>query len=242
MPTAASTLRSIALENPATIRVFERHNLDYCCGGRRPLAEACTEKGIATETVLAELEAALAQQNAPEKDLSKAGAAEIISHINQTHHVYVRSELPRLAPLAEKVALKHGPAHPEYVQLQRQLRTLNNELLDHLMKEEQILFPYVEAIERNLQGAGEAPHACFATVGSPIRQMLHEHEAAGALMAKMRANTNNFTPPADACPTLAGLLHGLDEFERDLHRHIHLENNLLFPLAISLEEKAMASA
>jgi regulator of cell morphogenesis and NO signaling len=239
MLTAQSTLRSIALENPATIRVFERHHLDYCCGGRRPLAEACAEKGLDLAAVLTEMDASLAGTATAERDFTQATLAELIRHIVQTHHAFVRSELPRLYPLAEKVARKHGPVHPPYVEVEHQLRQLGAELMDHLAKEEAILFPYIEALEKSRNG-GELPHACFATVASPIQMMLHEHEAAGALLEKMRTATNGFTPPADACPTLAGLLHGLAEFERDLHRHIHLENNLLFPRAIAMERPALA--
>jgi regulator of cell morphogenesis and NO signaling len=240
MLTTQSTLRSIALENPATIRVFERYHLDYCCGGRRPLAEACAENGLDSSAVLADLEATLRGAATAERDFTQATQAELIGHIVGTHHAFVRSELPRLLPLAEKVARKHGPLHPEYVEVERQLRQLSAELLDHLAKEETILFPYVEALEKSRSG-GEFPRACFATVQSPIQMMLHEHEAAGALLLAMRSSTNGFAPPADACPTLAGLLHGLAEFERDLHRHIHLENNLLFPQAMEMERLALAA-
>jgi len=239
MLTLQTTLRAIALEEPATIRVFERFHLDYCCRGRSPLAEACAEKALDTSEVLAALEEATRGSDAVERDFTQATPTELIRHIVQTHHAYVRSELPRLLPLAEKVAAKHGPAHPEYFQVGINLRQLGAELINHLAKEEMILFPYIEALEASRNGNGNAPHACFATVESPIQAMLHEHEAAGALLEEMRAATNGFTPPADACPTLAGLLHGINDFERDLHRHIHLENNLLFPLAISMEKEAM---
>jgi regulator of cell morphogenesis and NO signaling len=139
--------------------------------------------------------------------------------------------------MAKRVAAKHGPAHPEFIQIERQLGQLADELTFHLNKEERILFPYIEALEANRNGDAPAPQACFATVESPIQAMIAEHEAAGALLENMRASTGGFTPPADACPTLAGLLDGLDAFERDLHRHVHLENNLLFPLAIALEKE-----
>jgi regulator of cell morphogenesis and NO signaling len=240
MTTSQTTLRSIALAQPATIRVFERFHLDYCCGGNRPLAEACAQKGISADDVLAALAQATAAPE-PAGDFTQAAPSELIRHIVSTHHAYVRSELPRLLPMAARCATKHGPAHPEVVQIERQLRQLGDELLNHLTKEEIILFPYIEALEKFHNGDGPAPHACFPTVESPVQMMLTEHEAAGALLKEMRAATNNFAPPADACPTLVGLYDGIDAFERDLHRHIHLENNLLFPLAVALEKQLVVA-
>jgi regulator of cell morphogenesis and NO signaling len=237
MLTSQSTLRSIALAQPATIRVFERFHLDYCCGGNRPLAEACAQKGIDPESLLAALAEAANSTESAVRDFSQAAPTELIRHIVETHHAYIRGELPRLLPMAKQVAAKHGPAHPEFIQIERQLGQLADELIFHLNKEERILFPYIEALEANRNGNAPAPHACFATVESPIQAMIAEHEAAGALLENMRASTDGFTPPADACPTLAGLLDDLDAFERDLHRHVHLENNLLFPLAIALEKE-----
>ena len=241
MIAAQSTLRSIALEEPATIRVFERLHLDYCCGGNRALADVCAKAGLDVETVVACL-AEAAQAKAPAiKDYSQAPPAELIHHIVKSHHGYIRNELPRLLPMAQRVAAKHGPMHPEAVQIERQLKQLANELLLHLQKEEIVLFPYIETLERRRNGGAEAPEACFASVESPIRMMMHEHESAGALMEEMRAATSGFTPWNGACPTTVGLYDGLDAFERDLHRHVHLENNLLFPAAITLEQEVLAA-
>ena len=242
MLTPHTTLRAIALETPAAIRVFERHQLDYCCGGRRTLAEACTEKHLDAHEVVQELEAVLAQSEAAPRDLTQDSASEVIGYILETHHSFERAELTRLLPLMKKVAEKHGPAHPEYIQLQWRFQQLNDELRNHFFKEEQVLFPFVLALDSALRSGETLPHACFATVESPIQQMLMEHEGAAVLIADIRSLTNGFTAPADACPTLVGLLYGLAEFERDLHRHMHLENNLLFPKAIALEQKAMAIA
>jgi regulator of cell morphogenesis and NO signaling len=234
---SASTLRSIALEQPATISVFERFHLDYCCGGRRPLAEACASKGIATETVLAALTEAT-QRPHDERDFSQATPAELIHHILEVHHAYIRSELPRLRSMAERVAGKHGAVHPEATLVQRNLAQLADEILFHLDKEERILFPYIEDLERHRDDRAELPHACFGSVESPVQQMIHEHEGAAALLAEMRTVTHGFVPWPEACPTTTGLYHGLDAFEHDLHRHVHLENNLLFPCAVALEKNA----
>lgn len=235
MITAASTLRTIALGSPSTIRVFERLQLDYCCGGNRSLAEACAQKGLDIKSVIAQIAEA---ENAALSDVSaltQATPTELIRHIVSTHHAYVRSEIPRLIPLAQRCALKHGPAHPEYIRIEEQLLELSNDLLFHLDKEERILFPYIEALEASQSKGTARPHACFASVESPIASMLADHEAAGALLNEMRTSTNGFTPHEGACPTVVGFLHSLDAFERDLHQHVHLENNLLFPLATALQ-------
>lgn len=237
---SATTLRSIALEHPATIPVFEHFQLDYCCGGNRPLDQACAEKYIAAEMVLAALHEAVDRQPV-EEDLSGATATELIGHIVATHHAYVRNELPRLQTMAEKVARKHGPIHPEATYIERSLGQLAEELLFHLNKEERILFPYIEQLERSQKESAAPPAACFGSVESPIRQMITEHEGAAGLLQEMREATRGFTPWAGACPSTAGLFYGLKAFERDLHEHVHLENNLLFPRAIALEQETMAA-
>ncbi len=240
MTESASTLRSIALEKPATIRVFERFHLDYCCGGNRPLAEACAEKGIAMGDVLAALDEATGSET-EEQDFSQATLTALIQHIVHTHHAYVRSELPQLQSMAERVAAKHGPTHPETISIQRNLAQLADELNFHLNKEERILFPYIEDLERNHNQDAAPPSACFGSVEGPIQVMINEHESAATLLGEMRAATHGFVPWPEACPTTVGLYHGLDAFERDLHRHVHLENNLLFPRAIEQERKALAA-
>ena len=172
---SADTLRSIALEQPATIRVFERFHLDYCCGGKRPLGEACAQKGVATEEVVAAL--ADAASTAPaEEDFSQATATELIQHIVHTHHAYVRSELPHnCRSMAERVAAKHGPTHPECTSIQRNLEQLAEELIFHLNKEERILFPYIEGLERSRDENAATPSACFGSVEGPIQVMINEH-------------------------------------------------------------------
>lgn len=239
-PSPNVTLRSIALEDPATIRVFENFQLDYCCGGNRPLATACAEKGLNVQAVLNALAAVKAGDEAAQEDWSQATLSALMAHIVATHHLYIRQELPRLLPMAEKVAAKHGPAHPEFQRIAKRLEQEAENLTSHLYKEESILFPYIEALERSRKNEGGAPHGCFGTVENPIRMMMMEHEASGAALEAMREVTQGFTPGAWACPTTVGLLHGLAAFERDLHRHVHLENNLLFPRAIALESQMLA--
>ena len=233
-----TTLRSIALDQPATIRVFENFHLDYCCGGNRPLAEACAEKGIAVDDVLKSLEQSIEGKADLPGGFETVTLPQLIRYIVATHHEFTRAELPRLLLMARKVAGKHGQNHPEVTLVERNIAQLADELMSHLSKEESILFPYIEGLVRSQQGA-EAPHACFGSVESPIRMMIMEHEGAAALLEEMRTATNGFTPWEGACPTSTGLYYGIAEFERDLHRHVHLENNLLFPRAIELEKQTL---
>jgi regulator of cell morphogenesis and NO signaling len=163
----------------------------------------------------------------------------LTAHIVNAHHSYVRRELPRLADLAGKVVNRHGDTKPELPQIQAKITQISDELTEHLAKEEVVLFPYVAKLER-AQAEGEAkPLACFATVASPIAMMTQEHEAAGALMAEIRQLSNDYTLPIGACPTFHAFYGGLHEFEQDLHQHIHLENNILFPRALALEGAAV---
>lgn len=236
MATPQTTVREIALEQPASIRVFEQFGIDYCCGGRKPLAQACEERSIEMKTVLAAIEEASATGGTAARDWSEASLEEICSQIVERHHAYIRTELPRLEMLAQKVVSRHGPNHPELEQIQELVGTLGEELLQHLSKEEMVLFPYIANLERNMADCGPRPLGCFGAVRNPIRVMITEHDAAGDAMARMRALSGGFVPPDGACPTYRGFYQALTEFEKDLHQHIHLENNVLFPRAIELDE------
>jgi regulator of cell morphogenesis and NO signaling len=235
MTATTQTVRDIALEQPSSIRVFEQYGIDYCCGGRKPLAEACATRDIEVDAMLAALEAA-AKGDAPiAEDWSKASLERLSGHIVATHHAYVKKELPRLAMLAQKVVARHGTARAELPVIQAKLTQLDEELSQHLTKEELILFPYIAKLERAINEGGAKPSGCFDTVANPIAMMTQEHDAAGALLAEIRDLSHNFSTPEDACPTYHAFYDGLSEFERDLHQHIHLENNILFPRAIDLE-------
>jgi regulator of cell morphogenesis and NO signaling len=235
MTTLTETVREIALNQPSSIRVFEQYGIDYCCGGRKPLAVACTEQNIEIGSVLAALESAAAHSTPTAEDWSKYSLESLSEHITSRHHAYVKRELPRLDTLAKKVAERHGPTHAEVLAIQSALGKLDQELTQHLAKEEQILFPYIAQLERALADGSEKPQGCFGTVVNPIAMMTQEHEAAGGLLAEIRQLSNSFTPPPDACPTYHAYYDGLKEFEQDLHQHIHLENNILFPRAIEME-------
>jgi regulator of cell morphogenesis and NO signaling len=236
MPTLTDTVREIALQQPSSIRVFEQFGIDYCCGGRKPLAEACAENNISMDSVIAAMEAASATPAELATDWTTASLQSLSGHIVTTHHSYVKRELPRLDDLAAKVVARHGDTRSELTAIQSALSQLNQELTQHLAKEEAVLFPYIVQLEVALATNGPSPHSCFGTVANPIAMMTAEHDAAGELLAAISKLSSRFTTPEGACPTFHAFYDGLKEFEQDLHQHIHLENNILFPRAIALED------
>jgi regulator of cell morphogenesis and NO signaling len=235
------TVREVALENPAATSVLESLGIDYCCGGHLSFEEACAKAGKDVETVrrrLDEASSVTATRQDKSTDWSAKPLTELIAHINGTHHVYVRAETPRLLALADKVASKHGPAHPELLRVHAVVSSLSEELGVHMMKEEQILFPYIVRLEEaHLQHESAPPSCCFGSVENPIRMMIFEHDNAGEALRELRKLTKNYLLPAEACASYTALFEGLKAFEADLHQHIHLENNILFPRSIELAGK-----
>jgi len=232
------TVGEIAAATPGAVRVFEKYKIDYCCGGNRPLREVCEERGLSAETVVAEVEAAAAPGAAPERDWRTAPLSGLIAHIVSTHHEYLKSELPVVANRLEKVIQAHGTKHPEsLLPLREVFLGLAEELEMHLRKEEVVLFPAITELEA-AESEGRRPRPLpFGTVENPIRMMIAEHDGAGHALAEMRRLTGDYTLPADACNTYRALFDGLKEIEADLHTHIHLENNVLFPRATELEAR-----
>lgn len=233
---ATQTVREIALEQPTAIRVFEQFGIDYCCGGRKPLAEACTAGNLELDAVTAALEAAAQTSEQKNENWSGKSLESLSAHIVTTHHAYVKRELPRLGFLAQKVVNRHGSTRPELPRIAETLARLEEELTPHLAKEEMVLFPYIASLEQSLSRGTSKPHSCFGTVANPIAMMTQEHDAAGTLMSEIHRLSGNFMTPPDACPTFHAFYDGLREFEQDLHQHIHLENNILFPRAIEMEK------
>ena len=238
MATPTQTVREIALEQPTSIRVFESLGIDYCCGGRKPLVEACAARSLEVDAVIAALETAASRAAKPEEEKAEESLAGLCARIVARHHEYVRRELPRLTALAAKVVGRHGEKHPELAVIQATLARLDEELTQHLAKEEIVLFPYISGLERALEEGGPRPQSCFGTVSNPIAMMIQEHDGAGLLLEVIRNKSGQFSPPEGACPTYHAFYQGLREFEQDLHQHIHLENNVLFPRAIEMEEAA----
>ena len=231
----AKTVRELAVELPQATRVFEQLGIDYCCGGSRTLEQACAAARVPVSQVLESLAGTGAASSAA-SDWTAASMSELIDHIVATHHAYVKSETPRLAQLLAKVVSVHGQNHPELLQIQAAFRGLGAELSMHLMKEEQILFPYIKEMEVAVKAGRPVPPPMFGSVRSPIQMMVMEHDSAGDALRAIRETSNGFTTPPDACISYQTLYRALLEFEADLHQHIHLENNLLFPRAVEMEQ------
>jgi regulator of cell morphogenesis and NO signaling len=239
MITISSTtkVRDVALELPQSTRLFEKFKIDYCCGGDQPLDAACAAAGVDVQNLLEMIERfkqlPAADHGTP--DLQKASATELIMHILNKHHVFTKDEMARLEPLADKVVGAHGANHSELLALRDLMRQLFEDLRPHMFKEEQILFPFIIVLDKARQENRRAPFAPFGSVNNPIRMMLMEHETAGELLREMRRLSSDYVVPPDACISFRTFYEALEAFEQDLHQHIHLENNLLFPRAIELE-------
>lgn len=232
------TVRQLATEIPNATRVFEKLGIDYCCGGGKSLEAACAQVKIPVSVVLRTLEEGsvpVAGSAAP--DFSQSPLSELASYIVSRHHGYVKQEIPRLEKLLAKVVSVHGRNHPELVGIQKVFAALAAELTSHMMKEEMVLFPYITEMEQALESGKPAPRAPFGTVGNPVHMMELEHEDAGNALKEVRSLSSNYTPPQDACFSYNTLFAALKEFETDLHQHIHLENNILFPRAVALEQQ-----
>jgi regulator of cell morphogenesis and NO signaling len=236
------TIREIALENPATIRVFERFGIDYCCGGRKSLEQACSELQLSAEQVREKLDECLNADSDGTPDWQSASLSKLIQHIVRQHHNYCRQEIPRLKALAEKVNSRHGKTHAELAEIAQIFERLGNDMLVHMLKEEQVLFPYIAGVEHAQQAGIEAPRPFFGNVSNPITVMVDDHEEAGEMLRKLRQLSSDYTPPMGACPSYQGLFHGLADFEKDMHQHVHLENNILFPRALAAAPKTEANA
>jgi regulator of cell morphogenesis and NO signaling len=234
--TLEKTVREIALETPSSIRVFESLGIDYCCGGRRPLSDACIHANVDPDRLIELLKNAQRDSHAPDAvEWQEKSLAALIGHVVQKHHAYVRQETPRIAALLTRVNAKHGPTHPEIGQIEQLFSAISQELATHMLKEEQVLFPYVERMEEAVQNGDPVLPPFFGTVQRPIASMMAEHDDAGAILTQIRELSRGYAPPFGACPSFVGLYRGLEEFERDLHHHVHLENNILFPRAVEME-------
>ena len=236
MVNAETTVREIALQVPESTRLFERLKIDYCCGGNQPLAEACASAGVDVDNVMGML-AKVTQSLIPDNlDFQNAPLPELITHIIDTHHTFTKSEIIRLQALADKVLAAHGGNHPELIHLDELLTRLCDDLSPHMFKEEQILFPFIVAMSAAANQKRVGPLAPFGTVNNPIRMMMREHDNVGEMLRELRLLTSDYEVPADGCISYQTLYQALENLEKDLHQHIHLENNILFPKAVNLEQ------
>lgn len=228
------TLGDLVKDDFRKAMVFEKYQLDFCCKGKRSLQVACKEKGIDEKAVLNDLASI-----GPKPKVSFGFDPENVSltaladYIVTTHHYYVRNELPRISGMLQKVAGKHGTRFPEMTEVARLFEELQTEFVSHMQKEETILFPRIKKLEQ-LSLSGQLVEMNIPLLKSPILMMEHEHDQSGIVMAVIRKLTDNYTTPDGACTTHRVVIAALETFEMDLHRHVHLENNILFPNALKL--------
>lgn len=240
--TGNARVGEIAARHPTTRRTLERLEIDYCCGGNRTLSEAAAEKEMDVGRLLSALrEAAASDEEREERDWTQASMTELVNHIKRTHHSYMKQELPRLDRLLARVQDAHSEKHAQMLGRVRQVFAgLKMEIEMHLMKEEQVLFPYLRQVEAYRDGEGAAPQLHCVSVRNPVTQMKQEHENAAHALERMREITRDYDLPEDACESFRALYEGLEELEDDLHQHIHLENNILFPAALKLEAATLS--
>lgn len=230
------TIGQLVAEDYRTAQVFRSFNLDFCCGGNKTVKEACNDRGVDYQEVQQALKQLDKKQNGAQDNYNEWSLDFLIDYIINNHHKFSRNKLPEIGAYTKKVAGVHGERHPELKQIYHEFTMLHGEMINHLDKEEEILFPYVkELVEAEREGRKpEQPD--FGQAADPIAMMEQEHDDAGEAMKKIRELSDDFTPPEDACTTYRLLFENLEAFEKDLHKHVHLENNILFPKAIQLED------
>lgn len=231
---STKSLAQIVNSNHRAASVFEKFHLDFCCKGKRTLQQACTESDLVIDNVVAELEMLEGSHNNSETiDFAKMTLTQLSEYIVLTHHSYVKNEMPAILGYLEKVTSKHSDRHPELKKIFQLFAAVKEELEHHMQKEELVLFPRIKDIEQQLaEGKEIVINSTYLL--SPISMMEQEHDHAGSMLAEIRELTNNYQPPADACTTYKLSFASLQAFELDLHQHVHLENNVLFPKALKM--------
>jgi regulator of cell morphogenesis and NO signaling len=228
------SLAQIVNNNLRAAAVFEKYHLDFCCKGKRTLQQACNEKDLKIEEIIADLETA--EQSANENtaiNFDEMTLVQLSEYIVMTHHCYVQKEMPQILSYLQKVASKHGDRHPEMWKVLALFVAVKEELEQHMKKEEEILFPRIQETEKWVN-EGKEIHISHTYLLAPVKMMEQEHDHAGELLAEINKLTDNYQPPADACTTYKLSFAALQAFELDLHQHVHLENNILFPKALQL--------
>lgn len=227
------TVGELVRAKPSRSRIFDRMGIDFCCGGKVSLARACEKRGLDVDSVVAQIAENDAQAITDNSvDADAMTLTELCDHIEASHHAYLKQELPRLDQMTEKVARVHGDKESRLLEIRKLFLELRAELEPHMFKEEKILFPMI----RQLESSETLPEFHCGTVKNPIRQMDHEHDHAGDALAHIRSAADDYVPPQWACNTYRAMLDGLHELERNMHQHVHKENNVLFPKAAQLEE------
>lgn len=236
---AQTSLASIVKANHRTVPVLEKYRLDFCCKGKRTLADACKESNVSVESVMQELQQVQNTETLRHTPFNEMTAEQLINYIVTHHHFYVKQAVQNIYQHSQRVAMKHGDRFPYMVKVAQLFVEVAEEMIAHMQKEEMILFPRIKQLEEMVVN-GEADKGDLPYVSAPINIMEQEHEHAGNLLAEIRNLTNDYTAPADACTTFRITLAELKEFEEDLHQHVHLENNILFPLAENMLQSVAA--
>ncbi|MFO7523815.1 MAG: iron-sulfur cluster repair di-iron protein [Ignavibacteriaceae bacterium] len=230
-------LSEIVNNNFRTAEVFEKYGLDFCCKGNRSVKEACKEENIEIKKILTELKEI---RNSSSMDRYNEWKLDfLVDYIINNHHQHIHKMIPVISAHANKVSDAHGLKHPEVTEISKMFSIIYKDLKQHMLKEEQILFPYIKLLFTLKESGSKSEVPYFGTIKNPIHLMEIEHESAGEGFSSIRELSNNYQPPIDACTTLIVFYEELQEFESDLHKHIHLENNLLFPKSIALEEEML---
>ncbi|MEG1616867.1 MAG: iron-sulfur cluster repair di-iron protein [Bacteroidales bacterium] len=228
------SLGEIVREDFRTSRVFQKYGIDFCCGGATTLETACQKANIPVSVLESELEALSCEK--PEQDFKTLSPSELIRLILKEHHEYVREESIPLVELANKVSRVHGLNHPELIEVASIVEEIMADMDQHQMKEERILFPFIEAMEESIQNGTPIPQSCFGDVNNPIRAMENDHDHVGEMLFRLKEITNNYELSADACQSYVMLFKRLEAFQNNTFRHVHLENNILFKKAIALQQ------
>lgn len=235
--TESNIIGNIVAGDYRAAKVFKTHNIDFCCNGNRTIGEACTEKNLNPDELLAELTSALEDTKETTTDFNAWPLDLLADYIEKTHHRYVESKITEIKPYLEKIMKVHGERHPELVEINEIFNQSAGDLAMHMKKEELVLFPRIRKMIESKISHTEMPPAHFGTVQNPIAMMMSEHDNEGENFRKISALSDGYTAPEDACNTYRVTFSLLKEFEEDLHKHIHLENNILFPKAIELEKE-----
>lgn len=228
----------IVAESYHAAGVFREFGIDFCCGGGQPLADVCEKKGIQIQSVTEKLEKLFSSTQNSEHNYNEWAPSFLIDYIINTHHTFVLKKVDEISAYASKVARVHGERHPENVEIFNKFVKLSNELIEHLEAEENIVFPLIKRIDQNIENGNNPAEEDLKSLQNELGKMVDDHEGAGNVMAEIRELSNEFTPPQDACATYRILYQNLAGFEEDLHKHVHLENNILFRKAEKLLEAA----
>lgn len=229
------SLAQIVNSNHKAASVFEKYHLDFCCKGKRSLEQACKEQQLPVSQITGELENIFGDESdAKAIDFEKMNMTQLSDYIVQTHHAYVKHEMPQIYAYLEKVSSKHGERHPELYKIFQTFAAVKEEMEGHMRKEELVLFPRIKELQKMADDENANRQLNISYLQSPITVMEQEHDHAGALLNDIRIFSNDYTPPQDACTTYRLCFAALKAFELDLHEHVHLENNILFPKAIGV--------